>query len=125
MLFDRLFMCPHVSNCPCFQVLFDQMKIDRLFIAYDAVLALYATGRQEGLVVDVGHKHAYAVPIVKGEWPGSCIVGVAQFRSLWFANISTAAAKFFISNRTVLLSSQMSTNGNRRMLFLAYPKQHF
>ena len=40
--------------------------MDNVFIAYDAVLALYATGRQEGVVVDIGHRHAYAVPVVKG-----------------------------------------------------------
>ena len=49
-----------------FQILFKKMKVDNVFIAYDAVLALYATGRQEGVVVDIGHRHAYAVPVVKG-----------------------------------------------------------
>ncbi len=38
-----------------------------LFIAHDAVLALYATGRQEGIVVDIGHKHSTIVPIIKGK----------------------------------------------------------
>ena len=46
--------------------MFKKLNVDNVFIAYDAVLALYATGRQEGVVVDIGHKHAYAVPVVKG-----------------------------------------------------------
>ncbi len=55
------------SASRAFQIMFKKLGVENLFIAYDAVLALYATGRQEGVVVDIGHKHAYAVPVVKGK----------------------------------------------------------
>ena len=49
-----------------FQVMFETFKVPAMYVATQAVLSLYATGRTTGIVLDVGDGASYTVPIYEG-----------------------------------------------------------
>ena len=48
------------------QVMFETFGTPALYVANKAVLALYANGRMDGLVLDSGHSATHSVPIYEG-----------------------------------------------------------
>ena len=47
-------------------IMFETFHVGGMYISVGAVLALYASGRTTGLVLDSGHDRTYAVPIYEG-----------------------------------------------------------
>lgn len=50
----------------CAEVLFEHFNVPALYLAPQAILSLYASGRTTGLVVDVGDGVSHAVPVYEG-----------------------------------------------------------
>lgn len=50
----------------CAEILFEHLNVPALFLAPQAILSLYASGRTTGLVLDVGDGVAHAVPVYEG-----------------------------------------------------------
>lgn len=50
----------------CAEVLFEHFNVPALFLAPQAILSLYASGRTTGLVLDVGDGVSHAVPVYEG-----------------------------------------------------------
>ena len=48
------------------QIMFENFRVPAFFSAIQPVLALYASGRTTGLVLDCGHSVTHAVPIYEG-----------------------------------------------------------
>ena len=48
------------------QIMFETFNTPAMYVAIQAVLALYAAGRQSGLVIDSGHGATHAVPVYSG-----------------------------------------------------------
>jgi centractin len=48
------------------QVLFEEMRVPALFVAPQAILSLYSSGRTTGLVLDCGDGVSHAVPVYQG-----------------------------------------------------------
>jgi centractin len=48
------------------QILFETFNVPALFMSIQAVLALYASGRTSGLVLDSGDGVTHAVPVYEG-----------------------------------------------------------
>eukprot|EP00899_Mesostigma_viride_P016670 jgi/Mesvir1/25003/Mv16959-RA.1 len=48
------------------QVMFESFNVPSMFLSVQAVLALYASGRTTGLVLDVGDGTSHAVPVFEG-----------------------------------------------------------
>ena len=48
------------------QIMFETFQVPSMTLAVDAVLALYASGRTEGIVLDSGYGATHAVPSTKG-----------------------------------------------------------
>ena len=45
------------------QIMFEQLEVPSLYIAVTAVLSLYISGKETGLVIDCGHGSTQAVPV--------------------------------------------------------------
>lgn len=50
----------------CAEILFEHFNVPALFLAPQAILSLYASGRTTGLVLDVGDGVSHAVPVYEG-----------------------------------------------------------
>ena len=48
------------------QIMFEKFKVDKLYVHVGAVLALYASGRTTGAVLDSGYGVSFTVPIYEG-----------------------------------------------------------
>merc|ERR1711874_267670 len=48
------------------QILFETFNVPKMYVAIQAVLSLYASGRTTGLVLDIGDGVSHAVPIYEG-----------------------------------------------------------
>lgn len=46
--------------------MFEAFGVPAFYVAMQPVLSLYASGRTSGLVLDSGHSHSYAVPVIDG-----------------------------------------------------------
>merc|ERR1712054_553963 len=57
---------PRVNRETITQVMFESFNVPATFIAMQAVLALYASGRTTGVVVDAGDGVSHTVPIYEG-----------------------------------------------------------
>ena len=44
-------------------MMFEEFQVQNVYVALDAVMALYATGRYTGLVCDVGEDFTRSVPV--------------------------------------------------------------
>ena len=56
------------------QIMFENFKVGRMYIAIQAVLSLYAAGRTNGIVLDSGDGVTHAVPIYEGFAPSNAII---------------------------------------------------
>jgi len=55
------------ANCEKMaQIMFETFNVPAFYVAIQAVLALYASGRTTGIVLDSGHEVSYTVPIYEG-----------------------------------------------------------
>jgi actin-related protein len=52
---------------PLLQIMFETFKTPAMYVAYQAVLSLYATGRTAGTVLDSGDGVCQYVPIYEGK----------------------------------------------------------
>ncbi|XP_030381702.1 actin-85C-like [Scaptodrosophila lebanonensis] len=57
---------PRAHREKMLEVMFEQFQTPALYVAIQAVLALYASGRTTGLVLDMGDGVSHAVPIYEG-----------------------------------------------------------
>merc|ERR1719499_2232505 len=57
---------PHKNRKKMAEVFFERMNVPSLNICQQAILSLYASGRDTGLVVDSGHGVTHVVPVVEG-----------------------------------------------------------
>merc|ERR1719373_299073 len=57
---------PHKNRKKMAEVFFERMNVPSLNICQQAILSLYASGRDTGLVVDSGHGVTHCVPVVEG-----------------------------------------------------------
>ncbi|XP_002133542.1 actin-like [Drosophila pseudoobscura] len=48
------------------QIMFETLEVPAMYVASQQVLALYASGRSTGIVLDVGDGYSHAVPIYEG-----------------------------------------------------------
>jgi actin-related protein len=48
------------------RIMFEKFKFPAVFVASHSVLALYASGRSTGIVLDIGESVSYSVPIYEG-----------------------------------------------------------
>jgi centractin len=55
------------------QVLFETFNVPALYVSVQAVLALYASARVTGLVLDSGDGVTHAVPVYEGFAVGQCV----------------------------------------------------
>jgi centractin len=58
--------CPRSNRERIAEIFFEAFQVPSLFVAIPAVLALYASGRTTGVVLDVGDSVTTAVPIAEG-----------------------------------------------------------
>ena len=49
------------------EIMFEQFNVPAMYVAIQAVLALYSSGRTSGMVMDSGDGVTHAVPIFEGE----------------------------------------------------------
>ena len=66
MLLSEPPLNPKVSREKMTQIMFETFKIPSMYVATQAVLSLYASGRTTGIVFDSGDGVSHAVPIYEG-----------------------------------------------------------
>jgi centractin len=66
VLFTEAPMNPRANREDAAQILFESFNVPALFFALQAVLALYASGRTTGLVLDSGDGVSHVVPVYEG-----------------------------------------------------------
>lgn len=66
LLLSEVPMNPKSNREKMAQVMFETFNVPAMFVAIQAVLAMYSSGRATGLVVDIGASQAHIVPIYKG-----------------------------------------------------------
>ena len=71
---------PDVARERTVELMFEKHGPPALFLARDAVLAAFATGRQSAIVVDAGHD-ATTGECVWGKW--GCLVSCLHVRAAW------------------------------------------
>ena len=57
---------PKVNREKLSEIMFESFSVPAMYVAIPPVLALYASGRSTGVVLDVGNIASYAVPIYEG-----------------------------------------------------------
>ncbi|TPX71766.1 hypothetical protein SpCBS45565_g00832 [Spizellomyces sp. 'palustris'] len=57
---------PRTNRDTAAQILFETFNVPALFLSIQAVLALYASGRTTGIVLDIGDGVTHAVPVYEG-----------------------------------------------------------
>jgi len=66
LLLTEVPFAPQLHRDRSAEILFETMRVPALHHAIPAVLSLYASGRTTGVVLDVGHGCAHAVPVYEG-----------------------------------------------------------
>ena len=66
-----LLLTDHINNNKKYrtilsEILFEKLKIPSLYFEIGGVLGLYGTGRQDGLMIDMGYSQTSIIPIVSG-----------------------------------------------------------
>ena len=54
------------NRCKTIEIMFETFNVSSLFIGYQSVLSLYASGRINGVVIDCGYHCTNIVPIYQG-----------------------------------------------------------
>ncbi|GAB1316090.1 Beta-actin [Madurella fahalii] len=67
---------PEKNREKTFQIVFEKFKVPCSYLAMQAVLSLYATGRTTGLLLDSGHSATHAVPVYEGYAHRHGIIGL-------------------------------------------------
>lgn len=49
------------------EIMFESFQVPALYVAIQAVLSLYASGRTTGIVLDIGDGVSHAVPVYEGK----------------------------------------------------------
>ena len=57
--------------------MFEKFSVPKLYIETQSLLALYASGRTTGLVVDVGYDMTHTVPVFEGSFHPVQVLGHA------------------------------------------------
>lgn len=67
--------------------MFESFHVPALYVAIQAVLSLYASGRTTGIVLDIGDGVSHAVPVYEGALCGRSRVAAWQMacRGAWVA----------------------------------------
>merc|ERR1719513_68827 len=93
------------------QIMFETFNMPAMYVAIQAVLSLYASGRTTGIVMDSGDGVSHGVPVYEGYALPHAIVHVAlDFEQ----EISTAAASTSLEKSYELPDGQVITIGNER-----------
>ncbi|GAB1206394.1 hypothetical protein APSETT445_005079 [Aspergillus pseudonomiae] len=92
------------------QMMFENFNVPALNIVPDAVLAVYASNRTTGLVIDVGNEYARIVPVIEGKCVAEARAQV-DFGDLSIA-ISNVAQSFDESVQASLYSNVILSGGN-------------
>ncbi|OGM48820.1 hypothetical protein ABOM_003037 [Aspergillus bombycis] len=92
------------------QMMFENFNAPALNIVPDAVLAVYASNRTTGLVIDVGYEYARVVPVIEGRCVAEARAQV-ELGDLSFA-ISNVAQNFDESVQATLYSNIILSGAN-------------
>eukprot|EP01084_Bolivina_argentea_P207390 353843_1 len=57
---------PPESREKCIKIFFEKFNVPKFYLALTGVLALYASGRKTGVVLDCGHGVTHTVPVIDG-----------------------------------------------------------
>eukprot|EP00656_Telonema_subtile_P044174 TRINITY_DN50462_c0_g1_i1.p1 TRINITY_DN50462_c0_g1~~TRINITY_DN50462_c0_g1_i1.p1 ORF type:complete len:397 (-),score=95.86 TRINITY_DN50462_c0_g1_i1:124-1314(-) len=66
VLMTEAAMNPKYNREQCTAIMFEKFQVDKFFLAIQAILALYSSGRMTGLALDVGEGVTHTVPIFEG-----------------------------------------------------------
>lgn len=66
MLLTEAPLNPRQNREKAAQIFFETFNVPAMFISIQAVLALYASGRTTGVVLDVGDGVCHSVPVYQG-----------------------------------------------------------
>merc|ERR1712134_1077 len=93
------------------QIMFETFNMPAMYVAIQAVLSLYASGRTTGIVMDSGDGVSHGVPVYEGYALPHAIVRLAL---AFEQEMSTAAASTSLEKSYELPDGQVITIGNER-----------
>ena len=82
-------------------MMFEDFKVPRLYVANQAVMSLFATGKTTGTVLDIGEGITHAVPI----YEGYAIPHAIQKVELCGHDITTYLHKLLMESKPEITSS--------------------
>ena len=89
------------------QIMFETFELPSLYLANQAVLGLYASGRVTGVLLDIGTDVSYAVPIYEGH----ALLYATQYRGLGGRQLTEYLMKMLARRgRSVINSSDRNIN---------------
>lgn len=104
-------LTPRANREHLAELFFEAFQVPSLYVAAPPVLALYASGRTTGLILDVGDQVMTAVPVAEGHVAAHAIVRV----DLGGRDVSDRLAVLLRKSGTSLLSSSSERDAVRRI----------